>query len=282
MKLDELALQTALQQIDRLDWGTDQLRLPASAVELPFQIHCFDTVTSTNTIAWDRVQQGATPGTVIIALSQQAGRGQWGRQWRSAPGGLYLSLVLMPDLAVEQAGSLTLLSAWGIGVSLQHCGLPVKIKWLNDLVVQGRKLGGILTETRLSQARIRQAVIGVGINWSNPVPAGAVNVKTVLAEQEQFLKQKPPAFAITSLETLAAVVLQGLRLGYGYWQQQGTPALVAAYEQHLVNLGEAVQTEAGKGKIIGVTISGQLRVCLDQDGREMQLPPGAIRLGYGN
>lgn len=257
------------------------------------KVHLFETVSSTNTVAWELLQQGAGSGTVTIALMQQAGRGQWGHQWSSAKGGLYLSLGLILDLPVAQAGVLTLSSAWGIAVALHGCGIPVGIKWLNDLVFAGCKLGGILTETRITAGHIHQAVIGVGINWSNPVPEIGVNLQTI-----QMDGSKKP---IDSLEKLAAIVLQGLRLGYCYWQQQGIQSLVAAYETLLVNIGDEVTIDgvseevfgevsrkipgkaSGKasGKIVGITPTGQLRVQMSSpDPIEIYLEPGAIHLGY--
>ncbi len=88
--------------------------------------------------------------------------------------------------------------------------LPIQLKWPNDLLLHGRKLGGILTETRLRQGQITTAVIGVGLNWTNPVPETGINLKSVLADQS--------APAIHSLEMLAAIALQGLESGYQQWQ----------------------------------------------------------------
>jgi len=241
-----------------------------------FKVHLLNTVSSTNTAAWELLQQGAGTGIVTIALSQQAGRGQWGHQWSSARGGLYLSLGLMLDLPVAQAGVLTLSSTWGVATMLRRYDIPVQIKWFNDLVFAGRKLGGILAETRVAAGRIQQAVIGVGVNWSNPVPEVGVNLQTI----QRAWARKP----IDSLEKLAAIVLQGLRLGYCCWQQQGIDNLVAAYETLLINIGDEVTIDAdsGKsGKIVGITPTGQLRVqILSPTQTELCLEPGAIHLGY--
>ncbi|NJO42105.1 MAG: biotin--[acetyl-CoA-carboxylase] ligase [Cyanobacteria bacterium CRU_2_1] len=246
-----------------------------------FEIHLFETVASTNTVVWQMLEQGAGAGTVAIALSQQAGRGQWGRQWNSPPGGLYLSLALTPNLPTPHAGQLTLSSVWGIAVALRQYGISVQIKWLNDLVMDGYKLGGILTETRIYQEQIYRAVIGVGINWSNWVPEMGINLQTILAKQG--------VQSIDSLETLAAIVLQGLRVGYEYWRQWGIETLIDRYQTLLVNLGQRIIVDGHPGKIIGVSITGQLRVQSERGDRsstspntptEMDLNPGEISLGY--
>ncbi|GAB4237799.1 MAG: biotin--[acetyl-CoA-carboxylase] ligase [Elainellaceae cyanobacterium] len=265
------------------------------AIELPIfpalQIYCFESVTSTNTAVWDLLSQGARAGTVAIALTQQAGRGQRGKQWVSNSGGLYLSIGLAPNLSVHKATQLTLSSAWGIAQVLRDRSIPVQIKWLNDLVVQGRKLGGILTETRSYQGRIHQAVVGVGINWSNSVPEVGVNLKTVLSEVLAEPARSPanpiaPDLTIASLEQLAATVLWGIRTGYELWRQQGTAALISAYETLLANRGDVIDINDRPGTVVGITATGQLRVYLQpsQDQtlkpQAITLDPGSISLGY--
>ncbi|PSB08958.1 biotin--[acetyl-CoA-carboxylase] ligase [filamentous cyanobacterium CCP1] len=261
--------------------------------DLPeFKVHLFEQVASTNTIAWDLLRQEEPAGTVVIALAQTAGRGQWGHQWQSSVGGLYLSLGIRPNLPVEQAGQLTLSSAWGVAMALRGWGIPVQIKWFNDLVIGDRvindrgmhdrnsirKLGGILAETRIAQGRIQQAVIGVGMNWQNSVPEVGISLQTVLATQSSFR----PTPSIDSLEILAAIVLQGLRLGYTYWQRVDSFVCAAAYEELLVNLGQTIAFQGKRGVISGITPTGQLRIRVEGAiDAEVCLPPGAVSLGYG-
>ncbi|MEB3337256.1 MAG: biotin--[acetyl-CoA-carboxylase] ligase [Leptolyngbyaceae bacterium] len=254
---------------------------------LPEQLHVFETLPSTNRTLWDLIEQGAEPGTTVIALQQQAGRGQWGRQWQSPLGGLYLSWAIAPQLPVSQGAQLTLCSAWGIATQLRTLGIPVLIKWPNDLVLQGRKLGGILTESRLYQGQISKAVIGVGINWSNPVPETGINLQSYLMQEPD-----PP---LQSLEDLIVIVLQGLITGYNSWQQGGMEAFLPAYLELLANLGDAVVVDNRAGVVVGVSPDGDLQVRLspldpdlDADenpisstaSAEISLKPGTISLGY--
>ncbi|WP_072016419.1 biotin--[acetyl-CoA-carboxylase] ligase [Neosynechococcus sphagnicola] len=244
----------------------------------------FEQLPSTNRTLWEHLDQGATSGTIVIALEQTAGRGQWGRQWQSPPGGLYLSLGLLLDLAIAQSARLTLGSAWGIATVLGDWGIPVQLKWPNDLLLGHHKLGGILTETRIHQGRISQAVIGVGINWCNAVPASGISLQSFLKAPEytdcRFNRQPP------TLEFLAALVVQGLLTGYQTWQQPDIAPLLIAYEQLLTGLGAAIVVEGEPGVILGVTASGALRVGLDPPrkgdltGSELHLQPGMISLGY--
>jgi BirA family biotin operon repressor/biotin-[acetyl-CoA-carboxylase] ligase len=201
-------------------------QLEQSLKKQNFTLHLFDILPSTNQKLWQLIEQGAPPGTVVIAKEQQAGKGQWGRQWYSPPGGLYLSMSLDPNLPVKQGAQLTMSSAWGIAQAFRQIGIPVYLKWPNDLIISQYKLGGILTETKVHEERITKAVIGVGINWVNPVPETGINLQTV--------RENYPGL-ITSLEMLAALTLMGIVSGYHYWQQEGVTALLPSYEKLLID-----------------------------------------------
>lgn len=241
-----------------------------------FYPHRLSSVASTNAALWELIDQGAAAGTVVMADRQSAGRGQWGRQWQSAPGGLYLSLALQPDLPTHASHHLTLASAWGIATSLNNLGLPVGVKWPNDLVFSGYKLGGILSETRIEQDCIRDVVIGVGLNWSNPVPPTGITLQQLQASQQ--------VFAIQSLEHLAAVVLYGLIQGYLHLQSRGAAKLIADYQNLLVNMGQEVIVNGMVTVVTGVNTAGNLQVKSEPGARTtgeiLELQPGQISLGY--
>lgn len=234
----------------------------------------FDQIPSTNQIVWDSLEQGENNLLVAIASEQTAGRGQWGRSWQSEQGGLYLSLGLPMEMAVEQGPHITLWSAWGIAESLRQQGIAVYLKWPNDLILEKKKLGGIKTETKVYQEKIMQSVIGVGINGSNSVPSTGINLET-------FLNQKK--FSIPCLEALAAITLQGLFLGHQRYQKEGIESILSAYLKYFINLGQSVLIENCQGMITGITAQGELKVRLKSPGAttEIILPLGSIQLGYG-
>lgn len=251
------------------------------------QLHSFETLDSTNQTLWALLDRGAPPGTVAIAAEQTAGRGQWGRHWQSPKGGLYLSVALAPNLAVSNSPQLTLCSAWGIAIALRCYGIPVRLKWPNDLLLSGRKLGGILTETRVQQGRIAKAVVGVGINWSNDVPESGINLQTFGKNLE--------IQAIASVEMLAAIVIEGLLAGYQHWMSAGIDMLLPSYLELLDSLGRRVTVGGNSGTVTGVSPTGELRVCLDSTPSaaiageppstvmtEIGLKPGTIGLGYSS
>ena len=129
------------------------------------QIH--EKLDSTNTHARELARQGAPAGTVIIAKTQSAGRGRLGRSFHSpADTGLYFSLILRPDCKPEQLMHLTCAAAVAACDAVERaCGLRPGIKWINDLTLEGKKLGGILTELSFGgDGRVSSAVIGIGIN----------------------------------------------------------------------------------------------------------------------
>lgn len=188
----------------------------------PFDVRlqAYESLASTNQTLWKLMQQGAPVGTAVIALEQTAGKGQWGRQWSSNKGGLYLSLALEPNMRSDRASWLTICTAWGIASQLRRYEIPVRLKWANDLILNRRKLGGILTETRIQRHIITQAVVGVGINWINPVPEEGINLQEFIA-------------TIDSLEKLAAAAIAGIAIGYSYCNPQKFPEIIPLYRQLL-------------------------------------------------
>ena len=229
--------------------------------QFPFAIHIYDTVSSTNSVLWELIDRGATEGTVVIAAQQTAGRGQRGHQWRSPLGGLYLSAALTPEIHAHSGLLLTISSAWGIATTLRELPgssspdqprIPVQLKWPNDMILKERKLGGILTETRVQRGKIVKAVVGVGINWENPVPEIGINLKSFLASDPRPL--------VTSLEKLAAMTLQGIVWGYQQAQLQPMGNLLSSYQQLLTSMARPVLVDGHPGLVTGISACGKLRV----------------------
>lgn len=282
MVLNQPKFETAFQDVRKHLSLSEKFQGIGQPQRMP--LHIFETLPSTNKTLWQLFNQGATPGTVVIAAQQTAGRGQWGRQWQSSTGGLYLSVALAPNLEASNSAQLTLCTAWGIATAFRSYDIPVFLKWPNDLLLLGRKLGGLLTETRVQQGHITKAVVGVGINWSNCVPESGINLQSFCEEQLSS--------SVTSLEMLAAIVLQGLHFGYQHWSEQGIEILLQSYLELLDSQGCQVIVDGNPGTITGVTPTGELRVCLNSTETavggvpaptaltEICLKPGTISLGY--
>ncbi|NJR69247.1 MAG: biotin--[acetyl-CoA-carboxylase] ligase [Synechococcales cyanobacterium CRU_2_2] len=237
------------------------------------------------------MHQGAPAGTVVIAQTQTQGRGQQGRPWASAPGGIYLSLGLRPDILATEGARLTLGCGWGVATVFQAEGISVGLKWPNDLLLAGKKLGGILTESRVRGDRIHQAIVGVGLNWRNLAPEPGISLQPFLGKQNSL--------RITCLETAIAFVLKGLVLGCQRWQYSpiSLKQLLDEYEKLVKLVDRPVQVGSEWGTITGITTAGELkvdlvealdpvkpdfaaRVALPSSRRSLVFPPGAIKLGY--
>ena len=120
---------------------------------------------STNDDAWDAFAQGAPDGTVVVADEQVRGRGRAGRAWHTAPGhGLAMSVLLHLGCTPETVATLPLLAGIALAAALERLGAQVAVKWPNDVLVGGRKIAGILCETRRGMGTLDAAVIGVGVN----------------------------------------------------------------------------------------------------------------------
>ena len=294
---------------EALEWVESDNGIAANIGPLPehfkFSISIFDKVASTNQTVWELLALGAPPGTIAIAREQTAGRGQRGRNWQSQIGGLYLSMAVAPNLAAINAGALTMAVAWAIATGLRSVGIPVLLKWPNDLILAKRKLGGILTETRVRQGRVAKAVIGVGINWSNPVPETGINLDSFLANLpkdspsniasdlasdlptgqgagelqnlplgklplERSVLEKLPLEKLP-LEKLAAIVAWAIAHGTALvGREDGIENLVLSYQELLANMGQTVAIEGRQAKICGVAKTGELRVSIDPAGNLKQ------------
>jgi BirA family transcriptional regulator, biotin operon repressor / biotin---[acetyl-CoA-carboxylase] ligase len=244
-------------------------------LDLDLKIHLYDSLSSTNDeLARLITAENAPPGTIVIAKQQTAGRGQRGRTWESNVGGLYLSLALSPNLPASDIAQLTIGIAWGIAHELRQQGLPVTIKWPNDLLLEGRKLGGILTETIVCQGIVRQAIVGVGINYTNRVEGLAINLAS------NYLCQ--PNYRNFSKEMLTSCTIRGIIIGYERCTPAAIYSLLLDYQELLSARGRIVTVNGKSGTVLGVSPQGELHIgFITTTGiTETYLQPGTFTLGY--
>ncbi|OSM04856.1 putative biotin--acetyl-CoA-carboxylase ligase [Magnetofaba australis IT-1] len=133
---------------------------------LPQRYYYFPTIDSTNAEAARLARAGAPAGTLCCADAQSAGRGRLDRRWISPPGRhLYFSAVLRPAISPRYAAQLTLMAGLAIGEALNDLGVTgLAIKWPNDILLDGRKVAGILTEMAAQPERVDHVIVGVGVN----------------------------------------------------------------------------------------------------------------------
>jgi BirA family biotin operon repressor/biotin-[acetyl-CoA-carboxylase] ligase len=239
---------------------------------LKFEIIRYQELDSTNSEAWRLIDRHLVKGDrniIIIAQRQTKGRGQRGHSWQSDLGGLFMSMILQPDLAAADAHQITLWTAWGIAKALNETGANVKLKWLNDLMIDRRKLGGILTETRIEAHKIVYAVVGIGLNWTNEVPNQAI-----------ALGELPTT--LSSMDELIEVVLQGLELGQTRYMQAGIAGILAEYLTMLSDrkLHQTINGKELQGKIINIRPTGELVVKWEGGSQETIYQPQNFSVGY--
>lgn len=219
-------------------------------------------LSSTQTLAARLAARSWPEGTIVLAEEQTAGRGRQGRSW-FAPWGqaLLLSAVLRPDLPPARASQITMLAALAAAEAIEAiCGLPISLKWPNDLYLRGRKLGGILTETQLATdgSRIEVAIVGIGINVTvdfTAQPALQEIATSLHREAERSL-----ARADLLLELLP-------RLEARYREVVASGSCHAAWSQRLLWIGEPVQVVGAQGIVRGLArgVDEQGALLVEQD-----------------
>ena len=148
----------------------DTLRRELAGTPFAGKIRHFPTIDSTNTLAMREAERGQESGTVYLADEQTVGRGRGAHEWHSAAGsGLYVSILLRPAIAPADILWLSLAAGLAVQAAVRDVtSLAPDIRWPNDLLLSGRKMGGILTELNAEVTRVRHAVIGIGLNVHQP------------------------------------------------------------------------------------------------------------------
>lgn len=136
------------------------------AADLDAPVHFLEVTGSTNSDLLRFADEGAPEWTVVVTNQQEAGRGRLGRTWVSTPGSsLLVSVLIRPKLAPVDAPLITLAAGAALALACREvCGVPASCKWPNDLMVGPRKLGGVLVEAKVQEARLVHSVIGIGVN----------------------------------------------------------------------------------------------------------------------
>lgn len=236
-------------------------------------LHVFGSVTSTNDVARELAEAGAPEGTTVLADEQTRGRGRRGRTWRSDPGrSLILSMVARPPtLAGEAVLSLRLGLATARAIE-DVTPLAVGLKWPNDLLVDGRKVGGMLCEGAVEGDRPAFVVAGTGINvlqpddvWTGPVAGRASSLAARAGEPVE-------------LPGLAGRVIARWLVVLDAPDGTLSPDEIAAFRSRHVLQGRAVAVDGEPGGTVqGVEADGTLRL-VDAGGRPRRVVSGTVRL----
>jgi BirA family biotin operon repressor/biotin-[acetyl-CoA-carboxylase] ligase len=232
-----------------------------------FDLVALDSIDSTNDEARRRAAAGAPAGTLVWAREQTAGRGRRGRSWHSPAGNLYLSLILQPGCRPAEAGQLGFVAAVALAETLAAL-LPeperIRLKWPNDVLVEGRKISGILLETAAPSGTV---ILGMGVNVGRRPQESLYPTASLL---ELGLDDAEPAAV---LEGFAPRFLAW----YETWRDEGFAAVRQAWLSRAVGLGESIVV-----RLDNETVTGRF-AALDESGAlALELPEGRRLIAAGD
>ncbi len=219
----------------------------------------FSKVDSTNTKAKQLAEEGYPSGTLVVAEQQDAGRGRRGRGWESPQGaGIFMTVMLKPDIEPNNASMLTLVAALAVSAAIRkQTGRPAGIKWPNDIVMNGKKVCGILTEMSAQVDYVNHIVVGIGINVHNesfPEEIAQVATSLYLETGERWNRAALIEEIWEQFERYYAI----------YLETQDLSGLVKEYDEHLVNRNQIVRVldpnDPFEGRAMGITSKGELVV----------------------
>ena len=238
------------------------------------RIYHFFKTNSTNRVAFELGHAGEAEGAVVLAEEQTEGRGRAGRTWHSErAAGIYVTLLLRPKLAPVQASLLTMMAGLSAHAAVEAAtGLAVDLKWPNDLIIRGKKAGGILTEMHAEPGQVRFVIVGIGLNVNQEeFPGELANVATSLRQETG----KPQ-----SRMELLVRLLREFESDYNRFVREGVASVVKRFEVlSSYALGKRVRVtnsvESYLGTTAGLGPEGLLQVERD-DGRVVTVIAGDV------
>jgi BirA family biotin operon repressor/biotin-[acetyl-CoA-carboxylase] ligase len=236
----------------------------------------FETVSSTNTVALELAEK-APEGTVVIGDSQDKGRGRLGRAWISPPGiNIYMSIILRPQVRPKDGSLITIMSAVACATALRNItGLKITTKWPNDLMINNKKVGGILTELKTQQQKITAAIVGIGINVNIDVSAFPEDM------QEAVTSLKNEAGAPYAREPLVSEILNEMDRWYKTLTTLKKEAIVQTWQSLTSTLGREVVVitphETLKGMAESIDNDGMLLLRLSS-GKLKRINSGDLKI----
>ncbi len=252
--------------------------------ELDFEY--YESVDSTNDRIKVRAHEGAGQGLIISAGTQTAGKGRIGRKWESpTQDSISTSILLTPDeINVEAVATITIIAAMAVRTALEKtCGLKPLIKWPNDIVIDGKKICGILTEMEMGDGKVWYVTCGIGVNVHNADFPEEIAYKATSVDIE--LKKQGGA-AKSSRKAITTAIWESFREYYNiFLETADLTGLKEEYERNLANRGERVRIEAQENsyeaKAIGINNNGELIVEVDGNRQIIRTGEVSVRGIYG-
>lgn len=241
----------------------------------------FDTIDSTNTKAQELAEKGYQSGTLVVADKQESGKGRRGRSWVSPSGtGIFMTLMIKPDINPNNASMLTLVAALAVAKAITSVtGEEAMIKWPNDIVVNGKKVCGILTEMNAQFDYINHIVVGIGINVHNE------SFPEEISQMASSLMIEAGGKRFHRAQIIAETMSYFEQYYDTFLKTQDLSALVREYDKLLVNRNKSVRVldpkEPFDGKAMGITPKGELIVDTWESRRLVSSGEVSVRGIYG-
>lgn len=231
-------------------------------------IQYYDTCQSTQLLAHDAAQAGAMDGTVIIAEQQTAGKGRLSRPWDSAYGkGIWMSVISRPPLTPQQAPQLTLVAAVSVTRAIESItGVRPEIKWPNDILLNGRKVTGILTELQADPDRVKAIIIGIGINANQELTDFPEELHSIATSIQMVTGTE------VNRAQLIAKILQYLEMYTDIYVNEGFLPIKHVWESYSITIGKRI-----RAVMLNETLEGVARGISEDGMLELQLDDGKIR-----
>lgn len=242
------------------------------------EILYFDSLDSTNRTAGKLASEGCNEGLTVIAGKQTGGRGRLGRSWESpADMGIYLSVVLKPVIAPAESPILTFAAAVAVVNAIRTAaGIKAGIKWPNDLIINGKKVCGILLEMNSEADRVNYIVIGIGVNYSQ----SEEDFPTELKDKAVSLKMAAADSRFSRLSVVKAI-LRELDSVFKLVREGFNEKILDSWREYSVTLGKEVAFKIKDSDYCGtaVDITGEGRLLVDcRDGVRRELLSGEISI----
>lgn len=243
-----------------------------------YDITCFDTLESTNTTLKEMARKGANEGTVLIAKEQTAGRGKMNRSFFSPnESGIYMSILLRPDLKPEEATFLTAIAAVSVCEAIEKVSdIKTSIKWVNDIYCKGKKLCGILTEAGfgLYSYKVGYCVVGIGVNLKvaqSGFPKDIEHIAGAVFDENDFSVDKKNRIISHILESF-----------YCYYKEFEEKTFIAEYKNRSNLIGKEITITDALGsvcKALVLDIDDECTLVVKyEDGTEEKLISGDVSI----
>jgi BirA family biotin operon repressor/biotin-[acetyl-CoA-carboxylase] ligase len=258
--------------MDKSFWRERLSQLPLG------DIHIYDEVSSTNTIAWELAQSGAKPFSLVLSDSQTAGKGRLDRSWVTKAGkALAISWILYPETGRVQPETLGLVNGLGpVGLATglrEIYDLPAEIKWPNDVLIHGKKAAGVLVDVHWDGCDVECVVLGMGVNVKEGSVPPSADLRYPAISLEDAAEQE-----INRLDLLMGIMESLLK----WYKRLAEPSLINTWNSLLAFQGQKVALTSDRGQnevgeLIGVSDDGSL-VLRGMGGDEKEYYSGEIQL----